>query len=74
MKPEEISNKLKAFAHSEFSEDQFSDPNIIKKKISQKIDLFDRNHNYEEIKLNENFPKYILENKEKYQNFLIEVE
>ena len=73
MKPEEISIKLKTFAHSEFNGDQFSDPEIIKKKISQKIDLFERNHIYEEIKLNENFPSYILKNKEKYQNFLIEV-
>jgi beta-1,4-mannosyl-glycoprotein beta-1,4-N-acetylglucosaminyltransferase len=73
MEPEEISIKLKTFAHAEFSGDTFSDPDIIKKKISQKIDLFERNHHYEEIKLNDDFPKYILKNKEKYQNFLIEV-
>ena len=73
MEPEEISIKLKTFAHAEFSGDTFSDPDIIKKKISQKIDLFERNHHYEEIKLNDYFQKYILKNKEKYQNFLIEV-
>jgi len=41
--------------------------------LFKNILLFERNHIYEEIKLNENFPSYILKNKEKYQNFLIEV-
>ena len=72
MKPEEISNKLKAFAHTEFSEDKFSNPKIIQQKIDQKIDLFERNQHYKVIDLNEDFPIYILENKEKYSYFLIE--
>ena len=36
MEPEEISIKLKTFAHSEFSGDQFSNPDIIKKKYFKK--------------------------------------
>jgi beta-1,4-mannosyl-glycoprotein beta-1,4-N-acetylglucosaminyltransferase len=72
MKPEEISNKLKAFAHTEFSGDEFSTPKIIEQKIDQRIDLFDRDQHYKVIDLNEDFPIYILENKEKYINFLID--
>ena len=71
MKPEEISNKLKAFAHTEFSEDKFSNPKIIQQKINQRIDLFDRDQHYKVIHLNKDFPIYILENKEKYSDFLI---
>ena len=71
MKPKEISIKLRTFAHTEFSGDKFSNPKIIQKKINQKIDLFGRNHLYQEVELNENFPKYILKNKKKYGDFLI---
>ena len=39
MSPESISLKLKTFAHSEFSESKFSNINIIKNKIENKIDL-----------------------------------
>ena len=71
MTSEEISKKLKTFAHTEFSNDTFSSPDIIKNKIEQKKDLFDRGHSYEEVKMDETFPKYLLENKLKYKNFII---
>ena len=36
LSPEEISLKLKTYAHSEFAEKNYSDPDIIKKKINEK--------------------------------------
>ena len=69
--PQEISLKLKTFAHSEFSSVEFSSPNVIKEKIEKKIDLFNRGHNYKEIEINETFPKYFLNNLEKYKKFII---
>ena len=71
MSPREISLKLKTFAHSEFSSDKFSSIENIKNKIKNKIDLFDRGHIYEAIKLNEKFPKYILQNLDKFNEFII---
>lgn len=71
MSPREISLKLKTFAHSEFSSDKFSSIENIKEKIKNKIDLFDRGHIYEAIKLNEKFPKYILQNLDKFNEFII---
>ena len=71
MSPREISLKLKTFAHSEFSSDKFSSIENIKKKIKNKIDLFDRGHIYEVIELNEKFPKYILQNLDKFNEFII---
>ena len=69
--PQEISLKLKTFAHSEFSSEEFSSPKVIKEKIEKKIDLFNRGHNYKKIEINETFPKYFLNNLEKYKKFII---
>ena len=69
--PEEISLKLKTFAHSEFSGDQFSSTDVIKEKIEKKIDLFNRGHQYKSIEINKEFPRYILENMQKYKKFII---
>ncbi len=71
LSPEDISLKLKTFAHTEFSSDKFSNIDIIKKKIDKKIDLFERGHNYEKINLDETFPRYLIENLEKYKTFIL---
>ena len=71
MSATEISLKLKTFAHSEFSDKKFSSEEIIKKKIANKEDLFGRGHKYEVVKLDEDFPEYILKNIKKYHDFII---
>ena len=69
--PEDISLKLKTFAHTEFSSDKFSNIDVIKKKIDKKIDLFERGHSYEKISLDETFPRYLIENLDKYKSFIL---
>ena len=71
MSPEEISLKLKTFAHSEFSTEKYSSVDLIKKKIENKEDLFERGHKYKFVELDKKFPKYILENKEKFNEFIL---
>ena len=71
LSPEEISLKLKTFAHSEFADKKFSSPEIIKQKIDKRIDLFDRGHKYQKIQINEEYPKYFLDNILKYKKFII---
>ena len=71
MSPEKISLKLRTFAHSEFSDRKFSDPKIIKNKIENKIDLFERGHKYEKVIFDETFPRYLVQNSEKYKSFLL---
>ena len=71
MSPEKISTKLKTFAHTEFSNDKYSSPKIIKKKIDQKIDLFDRGNQLIKIDLNHAFPKYLINNIDKYKDWII---
>ena len=71
MSPELISLKLKTFAHSEFSNSRFSDVNVIKDKIENKIYLFERGHNYKKVDLDRSFPRYLIENREKYKNYIL---
>ena len=71
LKAEEISLKLKTFAHTEFSEEKFSDAKIISDKIDKKIDLFDRGHKYEVKELDSSFPDYLINNIHIYKEWLI---
>ena len=71
MSPELISLKLRTFAHSEFSEKKFSDTDIIKSKIENKVDLFERGHKYKKIILDQTFPEYLIQNQEKYKAYIL---
>ena len=70
MEPDQISLKLKSFAHTEFDKDEYTSVKNIKEKIRKRTDLFGRNHQYEKVDLDESFPKYILSNKEKLKKFI----
>ena len=71
MKPERISIKLKTFAHTEFSNQEFSSIDVIKSKIDKRVDLFNRGHVYQKVKLDNSFPKYLLENYELYKLYIL---
>ena len=71
MLPDEISKKLKSFAHSEYSGNEFSSPEIIAKKIEEKKDLFNRGYVFEKVKLDDSFPEYLLNNKNFYKDFIL---
>ena len=71
MTPEQISIKLKTFAHKEYSSEEFSSPDIIKKKIEKKIDLFNRDYKYYKVELDKTFPEYLLNNQNLYKKFII---
>ena len=43
----------------------------IKKKIENQVDIIGRNDNFTKVALNENFPEYLLNNKEFYEEWLI---
>ena len=70
MSPEKISKKLKTFAHREFASDEFSSIDIIKKKIKERVDLFNRGHVYSQRKIDETYPKYIINNLNQYKDFI----
>ncbi len=71
LSPKDISKKLKTFAHTEYSDDKFSSVEIIKKKIEDRIDLFERGENYQKQEINEEFPKYLRDNLVKFEKYII---
>tara|TARA_B110000027_G_C16115739_1_gene299985 strand:+ start:126 stop:926 length:801 start_codon:yes stop_codon:yes gene_type:complete len=68
---EEISLKLKTFAHSEFSGEKFSSIKIIADKIEKKIDLFERGHKYLKVEIDLSYPKSIKDNQDQFKEFII---
>ena len=68
---EDISIKLKTFAHTEFSSPIYSDVDVIKDNIKKKRDLFKRDKLYNKIDLDNSFPEYILRNKKKFKNWIL---
>ena len=71
LNPDQISLKLRTFAHSEFASEKFSSPEIIKKNIEKKKDLFGRGHIYKRVEIDETFPEYLINNKDKYSKWIL---
>ena len=67
---EEISLKLKTFAHTEFQDKNFSSISDIKNKIKQKVDLFGRGHVYKSVKIDNSYPNYLVQNLQKYKEWI----
>ncbi len=69
--PDIISQKLRVFPHKEFSSKDYSDKEIIKKKINNLEDLFGRGHKYEKVNLDNSYPSYILNNLDLFKDYII---
>ena len=67
---EKIIEKLESFHHTEYNADEYKNPDKLEKAINEGKDIFGRNLRYEIIKLNANFPKYILENEKKFNHLI----
>ena len=59
---EKISLKLKTFQHKEFASERFSNVDVIKRKIINLEDLFERGNKYRKVGINENLPDYLIKN------------
>ena len=69
--PKGISKKIQSYSHSEYNKSIYTDEKKIAERINNKIDIFDRNFKYEKIDIDDTFPKYILENINKYKDWII---
>jgi beta-1,4-mannosyl-glycoprotein beta-1,4-N-acetylglucosaminyltransferase len=69
--PESIKKKIISYSHQEFNEAKFIDTKSIKQKIIEHKDLFNRNIEYKVIELDETFPNYITNNKEKFNDWIL---
>ena len=72
MKPEEISQKIKSMAHTEFNREEFVDTEKIKVKIEKLEDPFGRNLKLKKVKIDENYPEYIKNNIKIFKNWILE--
>ena len=68
--PKEILNKIKSFSHGEYN-----NKNLNEKKIEEKIikgeDIFGRNSKLRKINIDDSYPKFITQNKEKFSDWII---
>ena len=69
--PKGISKKIKSYSHSEFNKPEFTDEKKIEERIKNRVDIFDRDYKYEKMELDDTFPKYVLENINKFQNWIV---
>jgi hypothetical protein len=69
----QIQYKLKTFAHDEMDTELFTNLDHIRNSINTKTDLFDRfgNAKFQLQYLNDFWPSYVLENKEKYNKYIL---
>ena len=72
--PEEIYKKLNCYSEQQWNNEKFKNMEIIKRKIDQKKDLFDRDYDFKVLKIDNTFPKYIYDNKKKLKDLLYEYE
>ena len=69
--PKDISRKIIAYSHSEYNKPEFTNEKKIEERIKNRTDIFDRNYKYEKINLDDSFPKYLLDNINKFENWII---
>lgn len=67
---ERIIKKLEAFAHAEYNNEQYKDPKKIEEAIKNGKDIFGRGFEYKFIPLDSTFPKFIVENAQRYSNLI----
>ncbi len=68
--PEKILNKIKSFSHGEYNTTNLSEKSI-EEKILNNEDLFGRGLNFKRIEIDNSYPDYIINNKEKYSDWII---
>jgi len=68
--PENISWKMKSITHKEFDKPELTNPTLIKERIEKGESIFGGKDKITYIKIDNSFPKYILENTEKYSSYI----
>lgn len=72
MSPKEILYKIRNMAHTELNKNNFANLKSIEDKIQNLEDIFERKNLYQKVKIDKTYPKYILNNRSKFKNFILE--
>tara|TARA_Y100000816_G_scaffold288416_2_gene272954 strand:- start:263 stop:1060 length:798 start_codon:yes stop_codon:yes gene_type:complete len=67
---EGIIKKISSFQHKEFDKAEFKDKKKIREKIAKGEDIFNRKFNFKKIDIDTKFPKYLINNLDKYKNWI----
>ena len=68
--PQQILKKIKSFSHGEFNNNKLNEE-LIEKKIIKNEDLFERGTTLKKVELDSTFPRFIVENKEKFLKWIL---
>ncbi len=68
---ENLRKKIKSGAHQEENVPEINDIEIIKSRLKELKDIRGRNYEYKKLKLDKNFPEYIINNLNKYQDWIV---
>lgn len=68
---EKISQKIKSSEHTEFDQKHYTDIEKIKFRVENLLDPFDRNYKFKKKNINDEFPKEIFNNQEKYKDWIL---
>ncbi len=69
--PEAIRNKIISYSHQEYNTENFTNIDLIKKRISLGEDLFQRKIEYKKVDIDDTFPEYIIKNKDMFKNWIL---
>ena len=69
--PKDIIKKIKSFSHGEFNTKENTDLKKIEEKIFNSEDIFDRGHKLKKIEIDDKFPNFIVNNKDKFSRWII---
>ena len=69
--PEKIIEKTNAFCHGELNQEKFKKKDLIKNKIDQLKDIYDRDIKYEKIEIDNSYPEYFIKNLNHYREWII---
>jgi len=68
--PQQILTKIKSFSHGEFNNENITEKNI-EEKILKNEDIFGRDTELKKINIDDDYPDYIIENKDKLSPWII---
>ncbi len=68
---DKIIQKLESYAHQEYNKAEYKDPKLIKEKIAAGFEIFNPKARCIPQKLDNSFPKYLVQNQDKYKEWLL---
>ena len=69
--PFQISKKIKDFSHTEFNSEEYTDLKLIKERIKNLQDPFDREYELTKVEIDDSYPQYLRDNLDKYSHLIL---